>query len=224
MEAVPLLGALLSLAAFPPEYAPLLLTAAERQASIETALRDWNRRDDVWLFAYGSLIWKADFPVQERRMATVRGYHRSLCLWSRINRGTLASPGLVFGLNRGGSCRGVALRLAAADVDDVFPALWEREMMMGSYLPRWLRCDTATGPVEGLAFVIDRGGSGYAGGLAEAEVLAAIRRAHGRYGACVDYVLDTARALRAHGIRDRRLDQLARRLTAPHEAAPRNPV
>ena len=191
---------------------------------MEAALRGWNRRDDVWLFAYGSLIWKADFPVQERRLATVRGYHRSLCLWSRVNRGTPASPGLVFGLNRGGSCRGVVLRVAGADVEEIFPPLWDREMMTGAYLPRWLHCHTPLGPVDALAFVIDRNGSGYAGGLAEAEVLAAIRRAHGRYGACVDYVLDTARALRDHGIHDQRLDQLARRLAAAPEDNPRNPV
>ncbi|WP_296467034.1 gamma-glutamylcyclotransferase [Pigmentiphaga sp.] len=200
-----------------PEYAPLLLSAQELDASRKAALRHWNRRDDIWLFAYGSLIWKAEFPVQERRLATVRGYHRSLCLWSRVNRGTPSSPGLVFGLNRGGSCHGVALRIAAADVDSIFPALWEREMMTGAYLPRWLRCNTPAGPVDALAFVIDRKGSGYASGLAEEEVLAAIRRAHGRYGACVDYVLDTARALQAHGIRDTRLDRLVRRLALAQE-------
>lgn len=209
---------------FPPEYHPLLLSDAQRQASIDAALRAWNPRDDVWLYAYGSLIWKADFPLQERRMAVVRGYHRSLCLWSRINRGTPAAPGLVFGLNRGGSCRGFALRVAAADVRPVFATLWEREMMMGSYLPRWLRCDTDRGPVHALAFVIDRRGSGYAGDLEEAELLAAVRRGQGRYGACTDYVLDTARALRAHGILDPRLERLARLLAAPGEKGVGNPV
>ncbi|MDX3904726.1 MAG: gamma-glutamylcyclotransferase [Pigmentiphaga sp.] len=202
----------------------MLLTPAQRQASIESALRGWDRRQDVWLFAYGSLIWKADFPLQERRMATVRGYHRSLCLWSRINRGTLAAPGLVFGLDRGGSCRGVALRIAAADVEPVFVALWEREMMMGSYHPRWLRCETAGGAVHALAFVIDRRGSGYAGGLEEPELLGAVRRGRGRYGACLDYVRDTAHALREHGIRDHRLERLVQRLAAPHEAGSDKPL
>lgn len=209
---------------FPPEYHPLLLTEAQRQASIDAALSAWRPRDDVWLYAYGSLIWNAGFPLQERRQAVVRGYHRSLCLWSRINRGTLSAPGMVFGLNRGGSCRGFALRIAAADVRPVFAALWEREMMMGSYLPRWLRCETAQGPVDALAFVIDRRGTGYAGGLQETELLAAIRQGHGRYGACVDYVLDTARALRTHGIRDRALERLAHRLAAPPGEGGGNPV
>lgn len=209
---------------FPPEYHPLLLSDAQLRASLDAALHAWDPRHDVWLYAYGSLIWKTDFPLQERRMATVRGYHRSLCLWSRINRGTPTAPGLVFGLNRGGSCRGFALRIAAADVQPVFATLWEREMRMGSYLPRWLRCDTARGPVDALAFVIDRRGSGYAGNLQDAELLAAIRRGQGRYGACTDYVLDTARALRAHGIPDTRLERLARLLAPPRETGAGNPV
>ncbi|VCU70568.1 ChaC-like protein [Pigmentiphaga humi] len=200
-----------------------LLTPAQRQASIGAALTGWNGHDDVWVFAYGSLIWNPGFSVAERRMARVSGHHRSLCLWSRVNRGTPANPGLVFGLDRGGSCRGCVLRVAAAEVPAIFAALWDREMMTGAYLPRWLRCLTPAGPVQALAFVIDRRGSGYAGALEEARLLAAIRGAHGRYGACVDYVLDTDRALRDHGIRDRQLERLAR-LLAPLAGAPADPV
>ncbi len=196
------------------ECTSLFLSSAQRQQSIEQALQHWNRREDLWIYAYGSLIWNAGFPVTDRRMATVRGYHRALCLWSRLNRGTLQSPGLVFGLNRGGSCQGVVLRLAAAQVEATFTLLWEREMMMGSYLPRWLRCATPQGELQALAFVIDRRGTGYAGTLADDELLAAIRRAHGRYGACIDYVIDTDTALREHGISDRRLERVVTLLGA----------
>ena len=88
--------------------------AKTRQAlSVDDLLAGWNGVDDLWVFAYGSLIWHPGFAWRERRLATVRGYHRSLCLWSRDHRGSPDNPGLVFGLNRGGCCRGVAYQIAA---------------------------------------------------------------------------------------------------------------
>lgn len=84
--------------------------------SARDLLAQWNGGEDVWVFAYGSLIWRPDFAWQERRLATVRGYHRSLCLWSHDHRGSPDNPGLVFGLDRGGCCRGVAFRVAGRDV------------------------------------------------------------------------------------------------------------
>lgn len=169
---------------------------------------------DVWVFGYGSLIWRPDFEPDARRMARVRGYHRSLCLWSRINRGSPADPGLVFGLDRGGACRGVVLRVPADQVRPVFHALWQREMLMDSYLPRWLRCHTPEGDVTALAFVINRQASGYTGELQEQHLLDIVGRASGRYGPCLDYVMDTARALRDCGIRDERLEHIVARLEA----------
>ena len=101
-----------------------LWTPEERQASLDDALRHWPAGEDVWVFGYGSLIWRPDFDFMERRLATLRGHHRALCLWSRVNRGTPECPGLVFGLDRGGSCRGLVYRLAGEQVPHSFPALW----------------------------------------------------------------------------------------------------
>jgi cation transport protein ChaC len=200
--------------------APTLVTLTPEQLrnSIAATLSHRLLGDDIWVFGYGSLIWKPGFEAIEQRNALVRGYHRSLCLWSRINRGSPIEPGLVFGLNRGGGCRGVAFRIPAESVDTIFAALWEREMMTGSYLPRWLRCVTAQGDIQALAFVINREASGYAGELQEEELLGVVRRAHGRYGACVDYVMETVRALRNCGIHDRRLEHIVARLEASSSA------
>jgi len=189
-----------------------LWTPAERQASLEAALKHWTPGEDVWIYGYGSLIWRPDFPFEERRLATLRGHHRALCLWSRVNRGTPECPGLVFGLDRGGSCRGVAYRLAGSRVPDYFPALWEREMSTGAYLPRWLNCETHDGRVTALVFVMNRNNPGYISALPESDLVAIVQRASGRYGPCTDYVMETARALRAAGIRDARLEAIARRL------------
>ncbi|AWP81415.1 gamma-glutamylcyclotransferase [Bordetella bronchiseptica] len=191
-----------------------LWTAEERRASLDTALREWRDGEDVWVYGYGSLIWRPDFDFVERRLATLHGHHRALCLWSRVNRGTPECPGLVFGLDRGGSCRGVVYRLAGRQVPDYFPALWDREMSTGAYLPRWLRCATEHGPVNALVFIMNRANPAYIRALPEPELLAIVRRASGRYGPCTEYVVQTAQALRQAGIRDARLEQIARQLEA----------
>lgn len=86
----------------PPPEAFRLRDAAWHRASIEQALRHWDGRSDLWVFGYGSLIWRPEFDHLEARRARIHGYHRALCLWSRINRGTPERPGLVFGLDLGG--------------------------------------------------------------------------------------------------------------------------
>jgi len=198
-----------------------LWTPAERDASMRAALAHCAPGEDVWIYGYGSLIWRPEFAFAEARRARLYGYHRALCLWSRVNRGTPDCPGLVFGLDRGGACRGMAYRLRAANVAEVFPALWHREMSTGAYLPRWLACDTDAGKIRALVFVMDRSNSGYAGVLPDQDILAIVRRASGRYGPCTDYVLATAQALHAAGIRDARLDAIARGLTAGGSARKR---
>ena len=155
-------------------------------------MRHWRKGEDVWVYGYGSLIWRPDFAFEERRLATLHGHHRALCLWSRVNRGTPECPGLVFGLDRGGSCRGVAYRLAGDQVPDYFPALWDREMSTGAYLPRWINCSTEAGQVRALVFVMNRDNPAYIRALPEPELLAIVRRASGRYGPCTEYVVQTA--------------------------------
>lgn len=176
------------------------------------ALSHWQPGQDVWIYAYGSLIWRPDFEFAERRVAMLRGHHRSLCLWSRINRGTPECPGLVFGLDRGGSCRGVVYRLPGSVVESVFPVLWQREMSAGAYLPRWLPCETGSGRVPALTFIMNRSSSAYVGRLTDDDILAIVQRATGSCGPCTEYVTATAAALRQAGIRDTRLETLASRL------------
>lgn len=176
------------------------------------ALEGWQGDCDLWVYAYGSLIWNPEFDFLEQRLSMLRGHHRALCLWSRINRGTPQTPGLVFGLDRGGSCRGMTFRIPAANVPHTFEALWRREMLTGAYHPRWLSCLTDQGPVKALAFVIDRNNPGYVSGLLEHQTVEIVRRASGIYGPCVDYVVQTHQALAVAGIHDKKLARLAQRL------------
>jgi len=164
---------------------------------------------DIWVFGYGSLIWRPEFDFVERRHTLLHGYHRSLCLWSRVNRGTPERPGLVFGLDTGGSCRGVSFRVSQNEAPEIMEALWRREMPSGAYIPRWLNCRTEEGNILALAFTMNRNTTAYVRGLPQDQLLHIVRTAHGSYGPCIDYVLETADALKRHGIVDKRLFALA---------------
>jgi glutathione-specific gamma-glutamylcyclotransferase len=179
---------------------------------LRATLRDWEDRGraDLWLFAYGSLIWKVDFAVREQRRAAVYGHHRALRMWSRINRGTPEQPGLVFALLSGGSCQGMALRIGAAEVPQVLPQLWEREMPHPVYDPKWLRCRTPQGTVAALAFTLSRRSPSYTGPLSAEQLRTIFTQARGRYGSTLDYARQTHARLQALGIRDPALAELMR--------------
>jgi cation transport protein ChaC len=169
---------------------------------------------DAWVFAYGSLIWRPDMPVAEKRQARVAGYHRGLYLWSQRYRGTPQIPGLVLALDRGGACTGLALRLAACDVQEAFCKLWEREMATGSYEPTWVSAQTPHGPVNALTFVVRRDAPGYSGKLEERQVLHALHTGRGLYGTAREYLENTVASLEAHGFHDARLQRYVRLLKA----------
>lgn len=189
-----------------------LLDDAAHQASIARTMALRAGDGDIWIFGYGSLIWRPEFDYIESRSARVHGYHRALCLWSRVNRGTPEQPGLVFGLDMGGSCQGKVYRIEAAQAPRILIELWRREMPSASYIPRWLNCHTTQGLIQGLVFTMDRRRDGYVPGLPIAEIVPIVRQGYGRYGACTDYVLQTAEALESVGILDRKLRAIARAL------------
>lgn len=179
---------------------------------LETALHEWGGQSDLWVFGYASLIWKPGFEFAEERFATLHGYHRALKMWSRVNRGTPALPGLVFGLLAGGSCKGVAFRLPQNRVAASLPALWEREMPNAVYDPKWLRCRTAQGDVRALAFTLSKRSPSHAGVLSEDHYRQIFSNASGRYGSTRDYVQLTYDKLLALGINDEALGKLLRQV------------
>lgn len=191
-----------------------LLTPEEQHASIDALLSEHGAGGDVWLFAYGSLIWNPLIHYAERCIGTVHGYHRCFCLWTHVGRGTAAKPGLVLGLERGGACRGVVFRIAAAEVRQELEVLWRREMLTGAYAPRWVTAATDQGPVRAIAFLINHDHPRYAGRLPEERVVAAIAEAQGPLGACATYLFNTVAHLEELGIRDRRLTRLRDRVAA----------
>lgn len=186
-----------------------LLSDEELERSLQEALNSPLREDrDVWLFAYGSLIWNPVLEYEARHVATVHGYHRSMCLWSRINRGTPQTPGVVLGLDRGGRCTGVVYRIPADIAEQELRLLWRREMLLGSYSPKWVHATQGQQSFRALAFVVNRERSGYAGRIPNDQLVDVLCRAKGKLGSALEYLRLTIDGLAANGIRDPQLLQL----------------
>ena len=185
-------------------------TPLDPQPSLERVIAEWGGRDDLWLFGYGSLIWRQEFDAAEHRPALVHGWHRALKLWSRAHRGTVHNPGLVFGLLSGGSCRGVVFRVPAAAGLEALGRLWLREMADSIYDPRWLDCRTAGGTVRALAFTLSRRSPHFAGHLDDDHYRHVFRSASGNFGTSLDYARLTLQELQRHAIHDRALARLVR--------------
>jgi cation transport protein ChaC len=179
---------------------------------------------DLWVFAYGSLMWRPGFSYLERVPARLIGLHRALCVFSFFHRGTPQRPGLVLGLDRGGMCRGIAYRVAAATRAETLRYLRGREQVTTVYLETMRQIeleDHMRRRVRAVCYVVDRSHVQYAGRLTLAESLHHVRQGHGQSGANRDYVLETVRALEALGYRESDLHLLAERLAGPGSAMSR---
>src|ERR1700760_1396447 len=176
--------------------------------------------EDLWVFGYGSLMWRPGFEFLEQVPARLIGEHRALCVYSFDHRGTPEKPGLVLGLDHGGACRGLAFRVAAKQREATVEYLRAREQTTNVYreVMRSVWLDNAARQrVSALAFVVDRGHVQYAGRLSLAEQLRHVQQGHGRSGVNRDYVLATVKSIEAQGFRDPQLHQLALML---HDAHP----
>ncbi|WP_136620350.1 MULTISPECIES: gamma-glutamylcyclotransferase [Mesorhizobium] len=168
---------------------------------------------DFWVFGYGSLIWRPGFAHVETQRARLHGYRRSLCVYSFVHRGTRERPGLVLGLDRGGSCIGLAFRVPGGLRDEVIAYLRERELVTNVYLERMLKIRLdGGGTVDAVAYIVDRQHEQYAGALDAADAAAVVRGAVGQSGNNEDYVLSTLEHLKALGIRDHWLEDVARQV------------
>ena len=173
-----------------------------------------------WVFAYGSLIWSPEFDHDLAQPARLHGYHRAFCIGSVHYRGTPEAPGVVLGLDRGGSCAGVAFHLRGEGRRESLGRLHAREMLGGVYRPVVAAVTLRDGRrVRALTFVADRASPDYLR-LDDDETLRRLRNCTGSRGANRDYALETWRALGDHGIRDGGLARLCRALLADASGSP----
>jgi glutathione-specific gamma-glutamylcyclotransferase len=167
-----------------------------------------------WIFGYGSLMWRPGFDFTRSEPALVRGYHRRLCVYSYVHRGTPEEPGLVLGLDRGGSCHGMAFEIAPEKWDETLSYLRAREQVTSVYLERRTAMTLrSTGrQVEAVTYVVDRKHRQYTGQLDDNDLAVHVQRGKGVSGHCIDYVMNTVSHLREMKIKDQTLERLARRL------------
>lgn len=219
----------------PPDESPMRLTYArfdelDAQAITENWAPGWrmsheareaNRRRvlagrldrDLWVFAYGSLIWDPAVYVNEIRLATLRGWRRRFCMRITGSRGTIERPGLMAALEEGGVCEGVAFRIPGGIVDRETEIMWMREMFTGAYRPEFVHVSTPQGEIEALTFVIDRNNERYVPDLPLAEAAAIIAHAEGNIGPNFEYLDSLCVHLADLGLIDSELSEL-HRLTA----------
>jgi cation transport protein ChaC len=192
-----------------------LPTDAEYAAAVATLLTGAPSSGEVWIFAFGSLIWDPGFDYDEERLATIHGWRRSFCIgWIRIYRGTPERPGIMLGLDRGGSCRGVVFRLPRESIERTLGIVFRREHPIRWETPhmRWLTARTDAGPVRALAVQTNRSDPAYLPGLAEDVVVEALATAAGERGSMAAYLRSTIEHLEARGIHDRYLWRLQQRV------------
>jgi cation transport protein ChaC len=179
--------------------------------------------DDLWVFGYGSLMWRPGFDYLERHEGRLIGAHRALCVYSFVHRGTPEKPGLVLGLDQGGACRGIVYRVAAKKREATIEYLRSREQVTmvyrESYRTAWVDGDPKQ-QVRALVYTVDRGHTQYAGRLPLARQLHFVRQGHGRSGPNRDYVIETVKSLEALGYRETALHELAEKLKGPHQSQP----
>jgi cation transport protein ChaC len=206
----------------PPPLPTAPPSAADYANAVSEILAAGPSAKDVWLFAYGSLIWNPACDFVESRLAVAHGWRRSFCLgWDRWFRGSDHHPGLMLSLDRGGQCRGVAYHLPPDAVETSIESLLRREIRttMRVHLPRWVNVETADGKLRAITFVINRQGARYVGGLSLDEIADALAVAAGPYGTMAEYLHSTVRHLEDLGLHDRQLWRLQEMVAARIEAA-----
>ena len=165
--------------------------------------------DDLWVFGYGSLMWRPGFDYEEKCPALVHGYHRSLCIFSHVHRGTPEKPGLVLGLDLGGSCHGLAFRVRPENRASTLDYLREREQVTSVYIEKWVTAEIGDRRmVDAVAYVVDTSHHQYAGRLPHHDLVRLVQQGHGISGANVDYIRATFDHLVSAGIPDPDLEAL----------------
>jgi glutathione-specific gamma-glutamylcyclotransferase len=197
-----------------------MLADGRAQPALHQPAHPPEERGDLWVFGYGSLMWRPGFAFAERHPAVAHGVHRRLCIYSHRYRGTPERPGLVMGLLRGGSCRGIAFRVHAADVKATRAYLKDREQTTMVYHEVFRPVGLPDGrSVKALCYVVDEGHRQFAGRLPRDEVLRFVAQGQGDMGPNRDYVCNTHRELCAMGCRDSMLAWLDERLSPPVSGA-----
>ena len=192
------------------------LTPEQRLRSRRETMAQADPGADIWVFGYGSLMWRPAFHYVEHRPALLHGFHRSFCLWVPIGRGSADNPGLMLALDNGGACRGVALRVVSEQADEELEIVWSREMLTAAYRPRWVTLRTGDRTVRAITFIVNHANDRYAGKLPAETIAHHLATAAGSLGSCADYLVNTVAHLDELSIREGPLHKLLARVRQIH--------
>ena len=183
-----------------------LLSDRELLASRRSVIKDAHSGKNIWIFGYGSLIWNPSFDFDMRIPAHLFGYHRRFCLRTTITRGSPENPGLVLGLDRGGSTKGILFRIPASIATKECDVIWKREMLNGAYEPTWVSAKIRDSKnLKALTFVIKRSHPSFVPRMSDGGIAKIIAEASGILGSNAEYLFNTQEALKREGIYDYRL-------------------
>lgn len=166
---------------------------------------------EFWVFGYGSLMWRPGFPYVKRLTAHLYGLHRAMCIYSHVHRGTRQRPGLVLGLDRGGSCRGIAYKIAPQKIEETIAYLREREQMNKVYheVTRSIRIhDKTDRMVEAMFYIVDRDHAQYTGRMSPEAQVEFVKQGIGKSGKNPEYLQSCVEHLQKMGVCDRPLERL----------------
>jgi glutathione-specific gamma-glutamylcyclotransferase len=192
------------------ESLPHLWTADRIENSLaETMKMRPTDADDVWIFAYGSLMWNPLVHFDRRQVATLYDWHRSFCLHMDIGRATPDVPGRMLALESGGQTEGTALKLSSTTLNEELRLIWIREMVLGSYLPTWapVTLDDKT-QTHAIAFVADTSLEQFAIDSRVETVAPLVASASGKFGTNAEYLFNLHAALEECGLRDLYIEEL----------------
>lgn len=194
----------------PPTHLITPISDAERAESLRETLARAPDRSRLRVFGYGSLMWNPCFEVAAQQKSTLHGYHRDFSIWSVFARGTPERPGLGFALEEkpDSLCEGIVFTLPDTTAEADLMPLWEREMWTGTYTAEWVSVSVGGAEIPALTFVVSTDHFQYAGDLPVLEKARYIATAEGKYGTCYDYLAETVREMKQHGIQDADLDNL----------------
>jgi len=187
-----------------------IMSDDQRAELVRQTLDKLGESDDLWIFAYGSLIWNPALDFEEQRRCTLQGYQKKFCFWTTISRGSVEQPGLMLGLVEGGQCNGVAYRIDLSKAATELDLLFRREMALFVYKPTWAEahCEETNTSFVTLTFVADPAGDRFVDSLTQAETVRTIAQAQGPLGKNCDYLFQLSEKLHELEFDEAELDEL----------------
>lgn len=189
-----------------------ILTDQKREHSRKQFLSNLSAKEDLWIFAYGSLMWNPTIDYTETRMGHAIGWHRDFCIHQPIGRGSIKNPGLMMGLNSGGDCHGKVYRISAEHREQESAILWKREMNTDIYIPKWINVQTPSETIKALAFTVNQQNNRYRKINSLDEKAQIISTGMGQLGSNKDYLFNTVLSIKEMGIHDYLLEKLAEKV------------